>query len=42
MVMVIEGDKAFLVTQLAILLFVVIVGGTALYLANKQLKEMKK
>ena len=40
--MVVEGDKAILVTFLAIALFSIVVGGTALYLANKQLKEMKK
>lgn len=40
--MVVEGDKAIIITFLVITIFSIVVGGTAIYLANRQLREMKK
>ena len=37
-----EVDKALFMVYTAILIFSIVVGGTAIYITNRQLKEMKK
>jgi len=37
-----EVDKALFMVYTAILIFSIVVGGTAIYLANRQLRELKK
>ncbi|WP_274532190.1 hypothetical protein [Aquifex aeolicus] len=40
--MIFEGEKALLIVYLALFIFIVVLGGAALFLANKQLKASGK